>query len=154
MTPFQQLQFSFNQFLSIVRPSIEDIEFLERADKVEYFKFQERYVLKIAEVVMCCEPFANLPFNDKVRGFYERYGQDEKTKMGPDNFFLFSLVSPLLVASIPPFLVFFLCYWKGLFELRDFWSRQWKIHYWYKICRRNAYPMVCQYIGSRKKRRI
>lgn len=66
MTPSQQLQFAFNSFLEIVRPNVDELEYLEVADKLQTIKFQEEYVLKFAEVVMCCEAFANLPFSDKV----------------------------------------------------------------------------------------
>uniref|UniRef100_A0A914DT64 NR LBD domain-containing protein n=1 Tax=Acrobeloides nanus TaxID=290746 RepID=A0A914DT64_9BILA len=65
MTPLQQIQYAFSRFLEIVRPSVDKIEVLEVADKVRSIKFQEEYVLKFAELVMCCEPFANLPFEDK-----------------------------------------------------------------------------------------
>jgi len=66
MTPLQQLQYAFSRFLEIVRPNdLTKVEVLEVADKVKNFKFQETYVLKFAELVMCCESFANLEFNDK-----------------------------------------------------------------------------------------
>lgn len=67
MTPLQQLQFGFSKFLELVRPNVDDLELLERADKMDSIKFQEEYVLKFVDVVICCEAFANLSFNDKVR---------------------------------------------------------------------------------------
>lgn len=66
MTPFQQLQLGFSQFLEVVQPDIEDVEIVDVADKSEMSKFQEGYVERMAEMVMCCEAFANLPSEDKV----------------------------------------------------------------------------------------
>lgn len=97
MTPLQQVQYAFSRFLEIVRPSVDKVEVLEMADKVRSFKFQEQYVLKFAELVMCCEPFANLPFEDKVK-FFSR---------------MTSFI--ILVAPIPAFLVRILYYRKTLF---------------------------------------
>ena len=67
MTPLQQLQYAFSRFLEIVRPDPNYVQLLEVADKLKSIRFQEQYVLKFAELVMCCEHFANLPFQDKVK---------------------------------------------------------------------------------------
>lgn len=66
MTPLQQLQYGFACFSDMVKPDVDSVEIVEVADKFESFKFQEDYCIKAAELAMCCEPFARLPFNDKV----------------------------------------------------------------------------------------
>uniref|UniRef100_A0A914BYU5 NR LBD domain-containing protein n=1 Tax=Acrobeloides nanus TaxID=290746 RepID=A0A914BYU5_9BILA len=65
MTPLQQLQHAFAKFLDQIQPRGDSIIISEYADKLEIFKFQEEYVIKLAEAVMHCEPFAVLPFEDK-----------------------------------------------------------------------------------------
>uniref|UniRef100_A0A914DFM8 Uncharacterized protein n=1 Tax=Acrobeloides nanus TaxID=290746 RepID=A0A914DFM8_9BILA len=65
MTPLQQLQHAFAKFLDQVQPRGDSIVISEYADKLEMFKFQEEYVIKLAEAVMYCAPFAVLPFEDK-----------------------------------------------------------------------------------------
>lgn len=67
MTSLQQLQYAFARFVEHVQPKDDSVIIAETADKLEMFKFQEEYVIRLAELVMYCEAFAKLRFEDKVR---------------------------------------------------------------------------------------
>uniref|UniRef100_A0AC34PW75 NR LBD domain-containing protein n=1 Tax=Panagrolaimus sp. JU765 TaxID=591449 RepID=A0AC34PW75_9BILA len=68
MTPFQQLQYAFAQFRGEVCPS-EPVEPVEVFDKLSSYPFYEQYAKKVAEMLMACDPFVHLPFEDKWRLF-------------------------------------------------------------------------------------
>lgn len=62
----QQLQYAFSQFQTIVLPPPNTIiETVTEMDP-EMMKFNEMYITSLADMLMKCEHFAQLPLNDKV----------------------------------------------------------------------------------------
>lgn len=62
----QQLQSSFSKFKAWILSMINmPIQLVAHAD-LEVFKYFEMYLINLAEMLMKCNSFASLPFNDKV----------------------------------------------------------------------------------------
>uniref|UniRef100_A0A914QSM1 Uncharacterized protein n=1 Tax=Panagrolaimus davidi TaxID=227884 RepID=A0A914QSM1_9BILA len=67
-TPFQQIQYAVAKLREEVCPS-EPLPIADSYDKMAYYPFQEQYSLKVAKLMMSCEPFVKLPFEDKYKLF-------------------------------------------------------------------------------------
>uniref|UniRef100_A0A914CX26 NR LBD domain-containing protein n=1 Tax=Acrobeloides nanus TaxID=290746 RepID=A0A914CX26_9BILA len=60
----QQLSFGFNRFYEVIRPK-GGIVLATEVDRLCQFEFQEKYMIELAKMLMCCDRFASLPFEDK-----------------------------------------------------------------------------------------
>lgn len=67
-TPFQQLQYAFSRLRDEVCPQ-SPIPPADVYNKIELYPFQEEYARKIAEMMMSCDAFINLPSEDKWKIF-------------------------------------------------------------------------------------
>uniref|UniRef100_A0A914D0B3 Uncharacterized protein n=1 Tax=Acrobeloides nanus TaxID=290746 RepID=A0A914D0B3_9BILA len=71
----QQLQCAFSKFLEAVYADYNGtVEILVEFEAETMFRFQEKYLIKLAEMLMLCDQFVELPSNDKFL-LFKRFWQ-------------------------------------------------------------------------------